>query len=444
MLDVVINQLFMTLIVVFLMSITCQAVRICAFTRHSERLTCWLSFTAIVTGSFIAVILAVLIFQHGPSLIFMGKWFSAKGYHYDFVWAVDSLAIIYALLVFLLSSVIVYFSKRYLHKDPGFHRFYFLLTLFVFGLLIASFSGSLALLVVGWEIVGLTSVLLISFFTYRQNPPRNALYTFVIYRLCDIGLIAAGLMIHHHVGSTVFALENNDSWYGVYTSSGIVLAGLALFLAASGKAALFPFSSWLPRAMEGPTPSSAIFYGALSVHLGPLLLLRSIHLIEQSRLLILVLFGIGAMTTICGMLVAQAQNDIKSRLAYGSVIQLGIIVCEISLGWTYLALIHIASHAILRTLQILRAPSLLHDYQHVTQMLGHSFAATNVYDKGAGVFSRILYRFSLERAFLDTLLRSYCIGNLSRLIAWLERIDDAIDYVISSRKNKISRRRGNS
>jgi NAD(P)H-quinone oxidoreductase subunit 5 len=190
-----------------------------------------------------------------------------------------------------------------------------------------------------------------------------------------------------------------------------LFVGLMLLLAAAGKSALIPFSGWLPRAMEGPTPSSAIFYGALSVHLGAFLLLRVSPILEQSSLLSGAVVAVGLASAIFAALAVRVQTDIKSALAFASLTQVGIIVAEIGLGFRYIPLIHIIGHACLRTLQLLRAPTLLHDYHTLENAMGASLPQT------ASPWQRWLpegvrrwtYRFALERGFLDAILNEYLV-----------------------------------
>ena len=154
------------------------------------------------------------------------------------------------------------------------------------------------------------------------------------------------------------------------TSHQGLLVGLLVLVAAAGKSALVPFSGWLPRAMEGPTPSSAVFYGALSVHLGAFLLLRVSPLLDSSPLLSAVVALVGLTTAVFAYLAGSVQTDIKSALSFASLSQVGIIVTEIGLGFRYVALIHILGHACLRALQFVRAPTLLHDYHTMENAIG--------------------------------------------------------------------------
>jgi NADH-quinone oxidoreductase subunit L len=139
------------------------------------------------------------------------------------------------------------------------------------------------------------------------------------------------------------------------------LIALCLFWAACGKSALFPVGNWLPRAMEGPTPSSAIFYGALSVHAGAYLMLRNYPILERAAYARGAVLLVGAATALTGTLMQRVQTDIKSQLSYAASTQVGVIFVEIALGLPRLALLHLISHALLRTLQLLRAPNVIHD-----------------------------------------------------------------------------------
>ena len=199
--------------------------------------------------------------------------------------------------------------------------------------------------------------------------------------------------------------------------------GTLLILAAAGKSALIPFSSWLPRAMEGPTPSSAVFYGALSVHLGAYLLLRMSTILYSSVALCAIVVVLGLSTAAFAALASRVQSDVKSALAYASMSQVGVIVAEIGLGLQYVALVHILGHACLRTLQLLRAPSALRDHANMENAMGRRIA------QHYGFWELVLpatlrdrlYRFALERGYLDVCLEEYITGPFLRLFRTFDR-----------------------
>jgi NAD(P)H-quinone oxidoreductase subunit 5 len=385
-----------------------------------------------------ALAMAVLLPIGSANEIVLGSWFSAGHYSYEIVMQTDIIAVVYALFTTLLLYVICSFSKRYLHKESGFHRFYLIMLLFALGLLLVSFSGTVELLLVGWEIVGLSSVLLIAFFTRRDQPARNGLWVFSVYRLTDIGLYAAVLYLHLTATGTRFEALNSASWAGIPAHEGAEITALLLILAVIGKSALFPLSNWLPRAMEGPTPSSAVFYGALSVNLGPLLLLRMGDVIANSPLIGWLLIAIGLATVLVGNLAGRVQSDIKSRLAYGSITQLGFIVIEIAFGWVELALVHVVAHAVIRTLQLLRAPSLLHERHHLEQMLGHHIRVFHPSDETVTNFQRFMFRLRLERCFLDNLLVDWLVNKTLLLIRLLDKLECRLAELITGHKGNVA------
>lgn len=330
--------------------------------------------TYVVGGAFAlsAVESFTLLAGNIVSLSRPGTWFSVG--HYASVWefTVDPLSLVFTTLTAVLLFVIAVFSKDYLHQESGFFRFYLLLTLFGVGVILVVTAGNLEQVFIGWELVGLTSALLIAFFCHRPGPAGNGLRAFLTYRLCDVGLLGAVVWTHHTVGSSSFQPLSSDGpvRFGLEAGPQSTILGLLLLLACLGKSALFPVGGWLPRAMEGPTPSSAVFYGALSIHLGPYLLLRARPLYEESQVACLALILVGLLTAVHGSLVGRVQADIKSALAYGSMTQVGLIVAEIGLGLEWFALLHIVGHACVRTFEILRAPSVLHEYHHLELSLG--------------------------------------------------------------------------
>lgn len=403
------------------------------FLRYpSEQAVVRISKLAIGTAFVSAALMATLQPVGIGGEVLLGSWFGDANYHYDIVMETDLIAIAYALFSTILLYLISSFSERYLHKESGFQRFYLILLVFAFGLLTVSFAGTIEILLVGWEVVGLTSVMLIAFFNSRPQPPENGLWVFSIYRLTDIGLYAAVLYLHLISVNTEFHPLQDVVWAGIPFHEGAEITAMLLLLAVLGKSALFPFCNWLPRAMEGPTPSSAVFYGALSIHLGPLLLLRMADIISQSNLISSVLVVIGVMTAIFGNLIGRVQHDIKSRLAYGAVTQLGFIVIEIGFGFFEVALLHVIAHAVFRTLQFLRAPSLLHERHHLEQMLGHHIGTDIPENIKPSAFKRLMFRFGMERGFLDVVIVDWCVYRLMFLIRAIDKVERRVGDFLSA------------
>ncbi len=395
----------------------------------SEKFSYGVVRIALFLGFIMGLVLvpALAFVEAGSIFIEEGTWFGYGDAQFKFLFQLDVPAVAYGVFSIAMVALVSAFSRRYLHKEPGFHRFYALLMLFVLGLSLVSFAGSVDVLIVGWELVGVSSTLLIAFFNRRPKPIRNALRAFATYRSCDVGLLLAALSLHSIFGTTSLAQIASDisnGRYDAHESGLLMLAAFGFLLAAAGKSAQVPFSGWLPRAMEGPTPSSAIFYGSLSVHLGPLLLLRTAALYPGSSWISGATLVLGMLTAIHGAIVQSVKPDIKSRLAYGSITQTGLIFMEIGAGMHTLALIHCVGHAGYRTLQILRAPSLLHDRMHLEQMLGHHVSpALNEKKYQYLIMPKALYRHALERGGFDSLLRHHLVGNIQRIMCRLESIE---------------------
>jgi NADH:ubiquinone oxidoreductase subunit 5 (subunit L)/multisubunit Na+/H+ antiporter MnhA subunit len=354
-------------------------------------------------------------------VVTFGNWFTVHDYHFPLVLMADRLSLPFLALTAVLSGLIGTFSATYLHRESGFLRFFLLLHLFSFGSLVAFAAGSFDLLVGGWELVGITSVLLIAFFHRRPAPVENGLRVFAVYRACDIGLLLGVFAMHHWAGNASF-----DAGLPALSPAQAATISLFLLLAAAGKAAQVPFSGWLPRAMEGPTPSSAIFYGAISIHAGAYLLLRAQPLLAESSLASILTIAIGALTAIHGTIVGRASADAKTSLAYASLTQVGIVFVEIGLGWKWFAVAHILGHATVRTLEFLRAPSMLHDYHKM-----HSAAGGELSHTGQHLEELIpepvqlwLYRWALDRGHLDTILDRFIIHPLLLVSQFFAKLDN--------------------
>jgi NAD(P)H-quinone oxidoreductase subunit 5 len=349
-----------------------------------------------------------------------GNWFTVHDYHFPMVLMADRLSVPFLGMTVVLAGLIGRFSVTYLHREPGFFRFFLLLHLFAFGSLLAFAAGSFDLLVGGWEIVGITSVLLIGFFQLRTAPVENALRVYAVYRACDIGFLVGVFAMHHWAGTASFA-----GGFPLVSESRASAICLLLLLAAAGKSAQIPFSGWLPRAMEGPTPSSAIFYGAISIHAGAYLLLRLQPMLAQSSLASALVVVVGMATAIYGTLSGRASADAKTSLAFASLTQVGVVFMEIGIGLKWIAVMHILGHATVRTLQFLRAPSMLHDYHQMRSAIGRelSQSGTRPEELFPERLQLWLYRWALDRGHLDTILDRFVIHPLERLSRLFGRLD---------------------
>lgn len=355
--------------------------------------------------------------------IAFGSVLAVRGYHLDLVFLLDAPGVLLLTLDLLLTGLVGMYSARYMHQDPGFHRFYVLLMLFAVGVSLVAAASGLDVLFAGWELVGLSSALLIAFFHRRTKPVLHGLRAFAIYRATDVGILLAMVLLHHELGST----DLHHLADALHPGPEAWLIGALLIFGAMGKGASVPFTGWLPRAMEGPTPSSAVFYGALSIHASPFLLLRIQPLLDTHLGLRAAVILIGAITALHASWVGRVQTDVKSALAYASVAQVALIWIEAGLGLQTLALVHIAGHAALRTWQLLRAPNVLQDRYRITTLLGAELAHTGRHFEAvlpAGLRRR-LYVLGLERWYLDDLLQRLLTAWRRPLHA-LDRLDQRL------------------
>jgi len=203
-----------------------------------------------------------------------------------------------------------------------------------------------------------------------------------------------------------------------------------------------PFSSWLPRAMEGPTPSSAVYYGSLSIHAGCFLLLRAAPLLEQAPAARVVAGVLGALTALFAGITTRVQSDVKSSLAYASLTQVGIIVFEIAIGWYTIAFLHLAGHACFRLLQFLSAPNILHDLHGLKDATGDhaSLVDPELAVLRAGRPRRRIFLIALERGFLDTFLDRLVVEPFTGMARFLTRLDTWLCEVVSAQRTAFRRR----
>ena len=400
--------------------------------KLAEPLISKLVQATIVSGLAAATLVLVLMLTTGTRhvAIDVGTWVAIPHlYHFSVKFLFDRLSVPFAILSFVLAGTIGAFASKYMHRERGFNRFFVLYSIFVLGMEVTALAGTIETLFAGWELVGLSSALLVAFYQERPAPARNGLWVWIIYRVSDASLLLASVVMHHLRGEGDFdKLLGPGPWpheISAVTTGQALLIGILLVGAAAGKSALVPFSGWLPRAMEGPTPSSAVFYGALSVHLGAFLLLRVGSLLDISVVLCAVIVALGLTTAVFAYLVGRVQTDIKAALSFASLSQVGIIVAEIGLGFRYVALVHLLGHACLRTLQFVRAPSLLQDYHTIENAIGRHLPRTgDLWDRSSkGRDLSWLYRKSLERGYLDRALMQYVVAPFVRAFRWCDALE---------------------
>ena len=365
----------------------------------------------------------------GPLLLSFGSWSSSRDGGIGIEFLVDRASLGFGALSAAIVGVVSAFSYRYLHREPGYHRYFVLLSLFVTGMLLVALAGNVEVLFVGWELVGLSSALLVGFFHDRPAPVANALRVFSVYRVSDAAMLSAAVLLRHTAGTDSLALlfgARGAPAIALTAPSATVIA-ILLIVAVAAKSALLPFSGWLPRAMEGPTPSSAVYYGSLSIHAGCFLLLRSAPLLAHSPAARALAVALGLATAAFAALATRVQSDVKSSLAYAALTQVGLIVVEIALGWNTIAFVHLAGHACFRLLQFLSAPNVLHDLHGMEETLQErSPRAVGLEVLLPDRWRRRLYLLALERGFLDNLLDRAIVTPFTAAARRLTRFDTAL------------------
>jgi len=335
---------------------------LCGFKPAERTLSKTISWTA-QAGIFISAALAFVTYRapgHGI-LVEFGNWFQFENFSYHIQFWLTRNTTAFLFFAHCILAAVLRFSENYLHKDPAYQRFILLISFLQWGIACVALAANLDLLFFGWELVGVASFLLVGFFTSHRSAGRQSLKAFITYKISDIGIILAGVFLHNATGHT--NLAEAHELVEILVNSGqdntIFLVCCLIFWGSMAKGGVFPLNGWFPRALEGPTPSSAIFYGALSVHLAPILLIKTYDLWSWNQSLRIIVFAIGFINTLIASKSGQTQSNVKTQLAHAVMTQIGIMYMVIALGWRDLAVIHICSHAILRTIQYLRSGSVL-------------------------------------------------------------------------------------
>lgn len=323
----------------------------------AEPLTARLAALAALGGFVLLLGVDLLALLRGvPGHRVLGVWFASGQWQVTFSFLLDGLSLSLSTLTALIGWLVLRFSSNYLHREAGFHRFFIVLCFFLAGIQWVFLAGNGLLAFVGWEMCGVASFLLIGYAWQRPVATGNALFAFVTNRGGDAGFLLALGFGAAWLGSFEWPVLAGGVQMGVVQAH---LLSLAFVLAALAKSAQLPFTPWIARALEGPTPSSAIFYGAVMVHAGVYLLLRLEPLLQQVPDVLLMLVVLGTLTALYAWLCGLVQSDVKSALVFATVFQVALMFIEIGLGWTTLATAHLCLHAAWRAWHFLLAPSWL-------------------------------------------------------------------------------------
>jgi NADH-quinone oxidoreductase subunit L len=323
-----------------------------------------ISSSIAIIGGFLSWILSLLLLvasisKTGESFILSNHlWFSVFNLDLNFGVMSDGLT---AIMIFVVTSVallVQIFSKGYLNDDPSISRYYVFLSLFIFSMLGAVLASNLLQIFIFWELMGLCSFLLIGFWFEKPQAVIAARKAFLITRLGDLGFIFAIVLIWNQIGTLDILLINESA--SKFESFSLLLITIGLLCGAMGKSAQFPLHVWLPDAMEGPTPVSALIHAATMVAAGVFLIARFFPLFELVHEIQVVMLTIGLVTLLLTGLLGIASNDIKRVLAYSTISQLGYMFVALGLGAYVAAIFHLITHAFFKALLFLGSGSINH------------------------------------------------------------------------------------
>ncbi len=330
-------------------------------------------------ASFLASIISVVGLiglepGHRTVEVVLYEWISSGVFSADIGFLLDPLSAVMILVVSGVGFLIHVYSIGYMHHDPGFARYFLYLNLFVFAMLLLVLGNSYLLLFVGWEGVGLCSYLLIGFWYHKDSAADAGKKAFIVNRIGDFGFMLGMLFIAVTFGTLNFTSVFAEAPHHFNTGDPLViLITLLLFIGACGKSAQLPLHIWLPDAMEGPTPVSALIHAATMVTAGVYMVARSHVLFDLAPTTLLVVAVVGCLTALFAGTIALVQNDIKRVLAYSTVSQLGYMFLALGVGAYTAAIFHLMTHAFFKALLFLGAGSVIHalsDEQDIRKMGG--------------------------------------------------------------------------
>ena len=343
---------------------------IALFTLRYRTVSALLSIGAIVTGFILSVtFISANGWQPSPGES-VADWLTIGSLHVDFGLKLDALSLMMLLVVTGVGGAIHIYSFGYMDEDSGFSRFFAELSLFTFSMLGIVLANNFIEMFICWELVGVSSYLLIGFWFEKPSAGDAAKKAFITNRLGDFGFLLGILMVWGILGSLNFSvLQGQLTQNSLALGAMATIAGLLIFCGAVGKSAQFPLHVWLPDAMEGPTPVSALIHAATMVAAGVYMLCRILFLLNADALHIIAY--IGGFTSLLAALIAVQQNDIKRIIAYSTLSQLGYMVMAVGLNGPTPAMFHLTTHAFFKALLFLSAGSVIigmHHEQDIWQM----------------------------------------------------------------------------
>ncbi len=331
-------------------------------TLLNERLTTFITINGALLSFTVSLFMfgALLLDKFQPISLKLYTWFPDPEIKFEFL--LDGLSGTMMLLVTGLGLVIQIFSTSYMSGDPRYVKYFVYFNFFVFSMLLLVMSANFLVMFFGWELVGLSSYLLISFWSEKKEAAKAGNKAFVLNRIGDFGFLIALMMILNTYDT--FSFKTVFATTLINQPQNLDLIVVFLMIGAFGKSAQFPLFSWLPDAMEGPTPASALIHAATMVTAGVFMLVRISPLLQFSELSSILIISIGLLTALISAFAAINQNDIKKVLAYSTISQLGFMFIAIGAGAYVAAIFHLVTHAFFKALLFLGAGAVIHEMHH--------------------------------------------------------------------------------
>jgi len=315
--------------------------------------------SCVITTTILAIFAFLEIgFNNIPVTIHLFRWIDVESLNVSWAFNFDSLTVSMLIPVLIVSSLVHVYSIGYMSHDPHNQRFFSYLSLFTFMMIILVTADNFLLMFVGWEGVGVCSYLLVSFWFTRIAANQSSLSAFLTNRVGDCFLTIGMFAILWSFGDLNYSLVFSLTPY--FNENIVIIIGICLLIGAMAKSSQVGLHVWLPMAMEGPTPVSALIHAATMVTAGVYLLMRASPIIEYSSIILLIILWVGAITTVFSSLVGLFQQDIKKVIAYSTMSQLGMMVIAVGLSSYTIALFHLVNHAFYKALLFLGAGAVIH------------------------------------------------------------------------------------
>lgn len=318
--------------------------------------------TLAVAVPFVLLALVFAGYDGTPVMIELFSWMKAGKLEVNFNYQLDELSLMMGMIVTGVGSLIHIYSIGYMHGDEGYYKYFAYLNLFIFAMINLVLADNMVVMFLGWEGVGLCSYLLIGFWYQDMMKAVAAQKAFIANRIGDFALVVAMFLLFRQLGSLEFSAINSQV---TLLEDNIFWIGLLVFIAATGKSAQIPLFVWLPDAMAGPTPVSALIHAATMVTAGVYLIARIHPVFTASPEVLLIIVIIACLTALIAALIAISQNDIKKVLAYSTVSQLGFMFMALGAGAYTTALFHVMTHAFFKACLFLGSGSVIHAMEHM-------------------------------------------------------------------------------